>query len=550
MTGFLFFSIIVLACVPPVSKDALVHHLAVPKLYLKHGKIYEIPFMPFSYYPMNLDMLYLIPLYFGNDIIPKYIHFSFALLTGLCIFEYLRRRTRLVYGLGGFLFFLSIPIIVKLSITAYVDLGLIFFSTASLLLLLRWIASGFKWRFLILSAILCGLATGTKYNGLITLFLLTLFVPFFYSKLNRERRPNFMQSAGRGVVFFLTAVTIFSPWAVKNYKWTKNPIYPLHDKWFNPPEVLPAPPEEEASGKKVKRGLLTDRFLMYGETSWEIALLPLRVFFQGKDGNPQYFDGKLNPMLLFLPVFAFFGRREDNETIRSEKRILLAFAVLFFGFTFFSYALRIRYISPIIPPLVILAVLGMKNMIDTATKIQNRIWKKPIILVIAGSGIFSLWLNAYYIYQQYKEVAPVGYLMGSVSRDEYIDRYRLEYPAIRYINESLPDDAKIMFIFLGKRGYYCNKDYELGNGNFRAAIKNAAFPGQFFSALKKKGFTHLLIRYDIFDKWRKDRYLFSDKQQSLLEQFMSRFTRLLFFKWGYGVSRLEDKSLAVNESTT
>jgi len=74
-------AIVVLACVPPVSKDALVHHLAVPKLYLKHGGMYEIPFMTFSYYPMDLDLLYLIPLYFGNDILPKFIHFSFALLT-------------------------------------------------------------------------------------------------------------------------------------------------------------------------------------------------------------------------------------------------------------------------------------------------------------------------------------------------------------------------------------------------------------------------------------------------------------------------------------
>ena len=74
-------SIIILGSVPPVSRDALTHHLAIPKLYLEHQGIYEIPFMEFSYYPMNLDLLYLIPLYFGNDIAPKFIHFSFALLT-------------------------------------------------------------------------------------------------------------------------------------------------------------------------------------------------------------------------------------------------------------------------------------------------------------------------------------------------------------------------------------------------------------------------------------------------------------------------------------
>jgi len=67
-----------LASVPPVDRDALTHHLFVPKLWLQHGGIYEIPEIPFSYYPMNLDLLYTIPLYFGNDIIPKYIHHLFA----------------------------------------------------------------------------------------------------------------------------------------------------------------------------------------------------------------------------------------------------------------------------------------------------------------------------------------------------------------------------------------------------------------------------------------------------------------------------------------
>ena len=40
--------IILLSCVPPVSRDALTHHLAVPKLYLKHKGMFEIPSIMFS----------------------------------------------------------------------------------------------------------------------------------------------------------------------------------------------------------------------------------------------------------------------------------------------------------------------------------------------------------------------------------------------------------------------------------------------------------------------------------------------------------------------
>jgi 4-amino-4-deoxy-L-arabinose transferase and related glycosyltransferases of PMT family len=182
---------ILLASVPPIDRDALTHHLFVPKLWLKHGGIYEIPEIPFSYYPMNLDLLYTIPLYFGNDIVPKYIHYFFALATGLLLYRHLAARLNRQYGLLGPLFFLSIPIVVKLSITVYVDLGLVFFTTAALLLLLRWAAQNFSPRFLVLAGMCCGLAAGTKYNGLIGVVVLTLFVPMLYQQsVPKERQSN------------------------------------------------------------------------------------------------------------------------------------------------------------------------------------------------------------------------------------------------------------------------------------------------------------------------------------------------------------------------
>ncbi|MCI5119690.1 MAG: phospholipid carrier-dependent glycosyltransferase, partial [Candidatus Electrothrix sp. AUS4] len=168
----LLLSLALLACTPPFSRDALIHHLQIPKLYLQHGGIYEIPELIFSYYPMNLDLLYLWALWLGSDILAKYIHIFFGLGTALLLYRHLKKRLSTIYGLLGALFFLSIPIIVKLSITVYVDLGLIFFTTASLLLLFRWLETK-RSRDLLFAGICCGLGIGTKYNGLLVLFLLT-----------------------------------------------------------------------------------------------------------------------------------------------------------------------------------------------------------------------------------------------------------------------------------------------------------------------------------------------------------------------------------------
>ena len=119
----LVISLCILAWVPPVSRDALVHHLAIPKLWLKHGGIYETPDSVVSYYPMNLDLLYMVSLYFGNDIAPKLIHFSFGLATACLLFAYLAKRLDRYYAFTGVLLFLSTPVVVKLSTTVYVDLG-------------------------------------------------------------------------------------------------------------------------------------------------------------------------------------------------------------------------------------------------------------------------------------------------------------------------------------------------------------------------------------------------------------------------------------------
>jgi 4-amino-4-deoxy-L-arabinose transferase-like glycosyltransferase len=525
-------SIIILSLVPPVSRDALIHHLALPKLYLENGCIFEIPFMNFSYYPMNLDLLYLIPLTFGNDIIPKLIHFCFALLTAWLIFHYLRRRINKVYALVGVVFFLSIPIIVKLSITVYVDLGLIFFSTASLLLIFKWIESRYSLKYLVFSAVFCGLALGTKYNGLVVLFLLTLFIPFIQSRFPSDGKNTFVKSLGSGILFGLVTLLMFSPWMIRNYLWTSNPIFPLYDSWFNP--------QTEIS----RSGLdpFTIRRLIFHESWWQMILLPLRVFFEGQDGSPQYFDGRLNPFLLFFSFFAFFKIKDDSSRIRDEKKILLAFSVLYFAFAFFGTDLRIRYLSPIIPPLVILSVYGIKKMVDLSWRSFSLKSQKIGIIFVFGILCFCLSINAIYIFGQFREIEPFSFLNGTVSRDEYIEKYRPEYAAMRYINENLPPDAKVLFIHLGNRGYYCDREYlfdmQRGVSTLHQIVKNSSLPQDVVSELKRRDISYLLIRDDLFKYWVKNN--FDGRETAILDHLFKNYIKMIFFSKGYGLYQLEN----------
>lgn len=537
----LIIAIITLSWVPPISKDALVHHLALPKLYLEHGSIYEIPSMPFSYFPMNLDLLYMIPLYYGNDIIPKLIHFSFALLTAWLLFVYLKRRMSRTYSLLGVLLFLSIPIIIKLSITVYVDLGVIFFSFASLFLILKWAESHFQIKYLIFSAIFCGLAMGSKYNGLVHFCILSLFVPFIYSSHKKNKNPGLLRPAGFCGLFIIISLLIFSPWMIRNCAWKGNPIYPQYNKIFNSNEnPIKKYVQKKKSVEKKNHGFFTFRSLIYNETGWEIALLPIRIFFQGKDGSPQYFDGELNPFLILLPIFAFIRKRESPDIFRSEKMIMLAYVTLFFFFAFFTSVLRIRYISPIIPPLVVLSMFGVYNITGIVKKFHPKITLRTGLGFLILSLVFFLALNVHYIVRQFNFIKPLSYISGALTRDEYLKNYIPEYPAMQYINSNLEPDALILFVLMGKKGYYCERDYILGRNEFFRIVKRSDTPKAITLGLKKKGVTHILFNDYFFAKWVKQNL--GQKENIKLRSFFNSQINVLYFKSGYVLCSIKQDS--------
>ncbi len=552
----------ILCWVPPVSRDALTHHLAVPKLYLQHGGIYEIPAVVFSYYPMNLDLLYMIPLSLGNDIAPKFIHFFFALLSAGLIYSYLKKRMGIPWGLCGALFFLSLPIVVKLSITVYVDLGLVFFSTASIMCLLKWIELRFALRWLVFAALFCGLALGTKYNGLIVLFLLTIFVPFIY--VNRKKHCNGdeekigrrdstrmqLKGVGMAVFFCFMALLVFSPWMIRNYIWQSNPVYPLYNSWFHSTtdrqNAAVSTPHENKSfetreivARKSSGGWSTFavRKVLFHESWWEIMLIPLRIFFQGQDDNPRYFDGKLNPFLFFLPLFAFWPSKFQPTGIKTEKKIWAVFAVLFLLYAFSQSAIRIRYIAPIIPPLVILAVYGLKNIMDMGASRQNSVAAYLLRGVGISAAVAMLVINGEYIYQQFNYVRPIPYITGQISRDAYIARYRTEYPVIQYANQHLRNDARILAVFLGNRRYYSDRDIVFGNALLRKLIHEADSAHRISRELKKKGLNHILVRYDLFSRWSASQ--FHDRERQRIRDLFSRHAKLVIENGGYGLFELK-----------
>lgn len=575
-------SVLVLAAVPPVDRDALTHHLVVPKLYLKHGGIVEIPHVPFSYYPMNLDLLYLVPLALGNDIVPKYIHFAFALLTAGLIFSYLHRRLgSRPYGLLGGLMFLSLPVIVKLSVTVYVDLGLIFFSTAALLQLLRWSETHYRLRHLVWSGIFAGLCLGTKPNGLLAAFLLAVTVPFLYSRAaaakvssppinegegqgegdnagrnffnkidNPARRENDARNAlkplGWALLFVAIASLVYAPWMIRNYAWTGNPVYPMAQRIFAPSDSAETDPAAKGAptGENIDNdaaqpaggggfGHFGARKIVFGESLLEIIAIPVRVFLQGQDDNPRLFDGRLNPYLLVFPLVVLLLSRGGNRSsqVRLEMRVLGMFALLHLLFAFFLVDMRIRYISPIIPPLVVLAVIGIHDLAGFCRSRYSGHRRLAALTALGGIVVALLGLNGAYLVRQFSLIDPWSYLGGELSRDEYIQKNRPEHAAITYANRHLPDTARILLLFNGNRIYYLDRETISSPELFRSLVSKSRSPEAVRDELTRRGISHLLVGAERFNHWVG--FQFSDREKMMLQALFQKHFKSLYQSHGY-----------------
>ncbi len=510
-----------LGVLPPTSRDELTHHLAIPKLYVKAGRIIEVPMAPYAYYPMLLDMLFTPWIYWGYDFVPKWIHALYGYLTGLLLYAYLARRMNAVYGLLGWFFFLSTPAVLRLSHWGYIDLGLVFYTTASLLFLLRWREARESLHDLALAGVSLGFALATKPNGMVAALLIVML---FALTIVKPPRRKFTAVLREVICLGALTLTPFLPWLVKNWWQTGNPLFPFFGGVFALKPGAVAVDHSAASFAGV--GILAKRELLFGESPWQVAALPLRIFFSGQDDNAQYFDGVLTPILILFLPWAFKGKWLD------DKRCIAAFALLLLLYAAFLVDMRIRYVLAVVPLMAVLLVFGIFN-------VYLRI-KRPGFL-IAGLLCFAGW-HGFYLWKYVSEARPLGYLSGNVSRVQYLMRRLPEYTVFDYINRETSPGAKIYLLFVGRRAYYCERDYfhDAGDlpGFLIGVIRAAKNPEQIGESLRQRQITHLMARENLLARFLTNNL--KPNQARLWNEFAGRELRLDFRAHGFAVYKLHE----------
>jgi hypothetical protein len=216
--------------------------------------------------------------------------------------------------------------------------------------------------------------------------------------------------------------------------------------------------------------------------------------------------------------FAFF-----NKEFARDKVFFLSFSLFFLVIALFLTVPRVRYILPVVPFLAILAVMGMKGLVD---RFNNSRGLTPRIGLI-GTFLVAIILvgcNGLYLKEYFNTIQPIRYILNQETKDEFLARNLGSYPAMRYVNENLPASAKIFLIFLAGRGYYLDRAYyhelSFGMAAINSMVKCARSAPDFKAYLESLGCTHILVRNSLFEKYLQDNF-----QKEVVLRFLG-FTRL------------------------
>lgn len=453
--------------------DGLVYHLSIPKLYLRHGSIHSIPWLSHTNFPFTLEMLYLLGLLLRGQAVAKLFHFGCGWLTVLAVFAFGRRWWGARAGLLGAAALAATPIIAWQMTVAYNELAFALYAFLSIYALSLWSRSrptqggdGWLW----VAGLMCGLALGTKMlAGVVLLFALAALA--WGALRGRLPRGGLPQIAA----FAALAAVVASPWYVKSYLWTGNPVYPFFYGLFDG-KYWSAQRAHEYAEAQGAFGL--------GRGAFDFLALPWNLTMHSR----WFFDlpQQLRPVnvlvwvfgplfLAFLPALVFAG------PVGPPGRLMLWFGLTYVA-VWFGLTQNGRYLVPVLPALATCVGLAADRML--ARGLLAAASATAALILTLSSALFATCLL----------ISPaIGVALGRESPQHYLDRTSSIYPAFRDINMATPKDAKVLVLGEEPRCFYLDRDYLLGDHANIFSPRDLADPESLLAAFRAMGVTHLLL---------------------------------------------------------
>lgn len=441
---------------PPTQGREIWYDLTLPKIYLENHRIVDVPDQMVSYYPLQIQMLYLFAMGIKSALVAKLIHLSLGIFSML-----------LIYFLAEFLFnsraalissaiFYLMPLVTSCSGAANIDLGTLFYGLLTLMMTMLWMRSN-DWRSLMLAGFFSGVAAGTKVVGITVPMALAVTV-FLYARFEwKESFGKILKSlAGIGLFAFIAV----SPWPLRNYRFTGNPAAPFAV------QSLGLKGHEEAN---VEMGMVK---ALQAQLKFSDYLKGYHHLLYG-----EFIYGAGPLLFAFLP-FGFLLPSQRKEIFWIFLMAMLNFILLHLMLPFRHRFYETRYYIVTYGILTLVAGCGVEAALAS---IANDRWLKLTLsaIILFPCLMFNLLMS----------VSRVPVFIGRQSREAYIDDKIENHPLFDFANKNLPSTARILEVGGGGINYYY----------WNARVIHAMTPTlresdtqEILSWLKSEGITHVL----------------------------------------------------------
>lgn len=492
LLGCLFLLNLTSALGPEFFYDALVYHLALPKLFLLEGRILPTNNMIFSGVPLGTEMIYGLSLALADERLAKIVNCGIGVAIALTIYRWCRIRANSKCALIGAALFYMSPMVIFENWAAQIELAWTFYTLLSVMALMEATHetdAALSRRRLVLAGMLAGFAVSTKYNALA--YLIVLPIPLL--QRTADGRHDMAAFVRRTMMFWGIALFVASPWFLKNWYFYGNPAYPFLQWMF--PHGLQLELTSFVSE--------TRRNLLLAATTW----VGLRDFFLDLWIHDWPMDSYMGlPIKFSLPwiVLSRWRSAEHGGLFSVIAGLWLVWAL----------QTRLpRYLYPALPLVCMLGALAIMRA-ESPRLLRG--------LAVAGSCFLLLHSLQGAIASWYKQ-GLWAVTFGKATKDEYLlashpSFFESSYAGVRFINAALRPDARVLFIG-DERGFYCERRFVAAsvydrNPIVELANESSALAG-FQKMLGSAGISHLLLNRG------------SSKYQRILEQ-MTPHGRQLF----------------------
>ena len=472
ITMWVFTLIGALAPSADIDYDGLVYHLTLPKVYIHDGRIHAIPWLSHSNFPFTLEMLYMLGLLFQGQSLAKLFHFGCGWLAVLAVFGFSRWAWGKRAGWLAAAVFAAIPLVAWEMVSAYNELAFALYAFLAIFAFSKWSVgrsegAGNSW--LWVAAIMCGFAMGSKTLAGIVLAFGALAI------LARERGRRREGLLVPLIGFVAIAAAVASPWYIKSYLWTGNPVYPFAYGIFDG-RYWSADRAQLYTIAQKQFGMGTGPLALLA-LPWNLTMNSYRFFDVPEHLRPvNVLVWVFGPVLLATVPALLVTRR-----IRSAGRIALWFAA-FYVAVWFSTSQNARYLIPILPGLCACAGLALHRMLS----------RRGLLPAGAALVLSLAFLSA--LYSGYNLALPAWRVaFGLEPQSVYLNSVSQVYRMSDEINRATPPGAKLIVLGDEPRLFYLDREFLLGNHAAIFSPADIASPDALADRFRRMGITHILI---------------------------------------------------------